>query len=112
MAKLALELPAVANKPVVVDAAAHMVAHILQVVLQAAGSMAAVVALNTEAYHLWNYHGLTAVALMDKLALALPAVANNPVALVVAAAPVDPILPVDPLHSMQVHYHMQNWKLL
>ena len=104
MAKLALALPVVANKPLMEDAAAH----ILQVVLQAAGLMAAVVALNTEAYHLWNYLGLTVVALMGNLALALPAVAKKPVALVVAAAPVDPILPVDPLHSMQVHYHIQN----
>ena len=85
MGKRALALPAVANQPLTVDVAAHMVVDLL-----------------------WNYLGLTVVALMGNLALALPAVAKKPVVLVVAAAPEDPILPVDPLHSMQVHYHIQN----
>ena len=71
MDKLALALPAVANKPLMEDAA--------------------VVALNTEAYHLWNYLGLTAAALMVSVALApplvalLPAVALHVVELLVAA---------------------------
>ena len=88
MGKRALALPAVANQPLTVDVAAHMVVDLL-----------------------WNYLGLTAAALMGNLALALPVVVAALVAAAVDKHHITNLLH-HPLHSIQVHYHIQAWKLL